>query len=124
MMVYLLSGPAAGSVTVTSSSACRCRRTLPRHLRTGLGRPRRAGLPLRVDSRAQLADRQCLRPEVSLRTRAAELREQTRLLRRLDPFRDDVEPEVARERDHPPDDRSVALVARELGDERAVDLDA
>src|SRR5690242_5025559 len=110
MMVYLLSGPDAGSVTVTSSSAVASGRTLPRHPRSRLRHPRRARRGLRVDTRAQLADRQSLRPEVSLCAGTSELCEQPRLLRRLDSFGDDVESEVARQRDDAPDDRGVAFV--------------
>jgi len=60
---------------------------------------------------------------VSLRQVAAERPQTVQLLLGLDPLGHDLEPQAVGQRDGAGDDRRVAVVVSEAGDERAVDLE-
>src|SRR5437899_10669496 len=100
-----------------ATSAIASGETLPRDAGLRIGHADGGAALLRVQPIAELADRQRLRPEISLSSRTPERDEEARLPRGFDPFGHDIEAEVVGERDDAADDRRVARIARAFGDE-------
>src|SRR5262245_25380496 len=95
-------------------------------LRARLSRAGDRGHRIRVASLTQagfeLVEGLCLGPQISLRVLASEREELARLFRPLDAFGDDFYAEISCERDHARHDRRVALLARDVLNEAAIDL--